>query len=92
MKTVNPKTETRILAAYGAARALADVVDGRSTLVVEICPRASATTRLIVECRALRFGTTVMWWAPLDPGGREWERLAMVIEDVLDMLKVTVRS
>ena len=27
---MNPKTETRILAAYGAARALADVVDGHS--------------------------------------------------------------
>ena len=49
---MNPKTETRILAAYGAARALADVVDGHSTLVVEVVGGR-------VICRAKRFGLRV---------------------------------
>ena len=83
---MNPKTETRILAAYGAARALADVVDGHSTLVVEVRLK-------LVDCRAFRFGCECAWAAPLSDRDDEqnWGRLAMVLEDVLDMLKVTTR-
>jgi hypothetical protein len=83
---MNPKTETRILAAYGAARALADFVDGRSTLVVVV-------ERKRVVCRAQRFGLDCMWSAPLsDRDEQNWKSLAMVIEDVLDGLKGAVRS
>jgi hypothetical protein len=83
---MNPETETRILAAYGAARALADV-DGHgcSTLVVVV-------ERKRVVCRAQRFGLDCMWSAPLsDRDEQNWKSLAMVIEDVLDGLKGAVR-